>query len=314
MPLLIAFSSYRRRGDAPDIYFYEHDGKSQGKLVEALPTETVRNRGDYRPCLSAEGALLAFSCQYREGVTGELRLWDRKEKKLLPVAEHHPGAADAQSALSADGRWLVFTSWRRPGGMGGHDIVLHDLKEQKLVALPGLNTEFDEQMPTISGDGRWIAFTSNRPYSPGGPAGLSRVYLYDRQAQALVSLPGLERAGSRDTEPWLSADGRWLAFASNRPSADDAGGSGDIYLYDRQKSALVPLPGLNSAGHDCQPALSPGGRYLVFTSERLDGAGQRDIYLYDRREQKLLPTPGMNDSGEEFEPCVICLDPALDTV
>jgi Tol biopolymer transport system component len=87
-----------------------------------------------------------------------------------------------------------------------------------------------------------------------------------------------------------------------------------VLLYDRTAGALVPLPGLNSAGHDCQPAISPGGRFLMFTSERLDGGGQRDLYLYDRRKGRLLDTPGLHDPGEEFEPAITCLDPALDRV
>lgn len=312
MSLLIAFASYRYRGDAADIYFYRHDGISQGELLGPLPTETPRRRSDYRPSLSADGRLCAFSCQYRETVPGELRLWDVKEKKLLSLPGSNPDGADAMGALSGDGRWLAFAGWKRPGGVGGYDLFLYDLEKRETMPLPGLNTEHDEQMPTLSRDGRWLAFTSNRPAVPGGPPGLSRIYLYDRQAQALIPLPGLAAPNCRDTEPCLSADGRWLVFASDRRGPEDESGAGDVYLYDRRAAALVPLPGLNSPAHDCQPCLSPGGRFITFTSERLDGAGQRDLYLYDRRERKLLPTPGLNHPSEDFEPTIATVDAAID--
>jgi len=316
LPILIAFATYRRRGDAADISFYEHDGESRGKLLDPLPTEqTPRNRSDYKPSLSADGSLCAFAVQYRDAAPGELRLWDMKARKLLDLPDKNPSGADAQPSLSADGRWLAFSGWRRAGGVGGYDLFLYDLREKKLVPIEGANTSYDEHMPTISGDGRWLAWVSNAPHREGtGTAALSRICLYDTKAKALTALPGLAAAGHRDTEPALTADGRFLAFASSRPTKDDPDGAGDVLLYDRTTAALVPLPGLNSAGHDSQPAISPGGRFLVFTSERLDGEGQRDLYLYDRRRGRLLETPGLRDPGEEFEPSITCLAPAIDTV
>jgi Tol biopolymer transport system component len=315
LPLLIAFASYRRRGDAADIYFYEHDGDSQGKLLDPLPTEQEpRNRSDYRPSLPANGALCAFAVQYRDAAPGELRLWDMREKKLLPLPDKNTSGADAQPSLSADGRWLAFSGWRRAGGAGGYDLFLYDLKENKLVPLEGVNTTYDEHMPAISGDGRWLTWVSNAPRGESQAASMSHLCLFDLKSKTTVPMPGLAAPGHRDTEPCLSADGRLLAFASSRPTKEDPDGAGDVLLYDRTAAAFVPLPGLNSAGHDSQPALSPGGRFLVFTSERLDGEGQRDIYLYDRRRGKLLEAPGLRHPGEEFEPTITCLDPAIDQV
>lgn len=78
-----------------------------------------------------------------------------------------------------------------------------------------------------------------------------------------------------DRSPQLSYDGRYLAFASDRQ------GQRSIYLYDRVRNQLVPLPGLNlpNTWQD-EPDVSADGRYIVYVSEQ---SGKPDIWLYDRQ-------------------------------
>ncbi len=294
--LLIAFSSFRERKLHPKVYFYEHDGVASGKLAGSI--DAVNQRSDYRPSLSADGRFCAFASEL-ENQTGRVQLWDRQEKKLadLPELNDSPNAQMGTS-LSADGKWVAFAAWNRPGSSPRWQVALYDLSTKALVDLPGLNDpKADQRSPALSGDGRLVAFSSNRR----GGAGLTDVYLYDRTGRRPVPLPGLNSPAS-DAAPSLSADGDLIAFASDRP-----GGSGarDVYLYDRRSARLLPLPGLNSAAQEQTPGLSPGGRYVVFVSERVGGEGERDVYLYDRKLGKLLPTPGLNSKAEDFDPCVV---------
>jgi Tol biopolymer transport system component len=298
LKLLIAFASFRERPMHPKIYFYEHDGRSSGKIIGSI--DAVNQRSDYHPSLSHDGRYCAFASEL-ENQTGRIQLWDRKEKKILQL----PGLNDSpnaqmSSALSGDSRLLAFAAWNRPGASQRWDVFLYDVTAKKFLDLPGVNTPaFDERMPALSGDGRYLAFTSNAK----GGVGRTDIYLYDRAKSQVLPLPGLN-SPNMDIEPSLSADGNLIAFVSDRP-----GGSGgrDIYLFDRQAGKLLPLPGLNSVAHEQSPALSPDGRFLAFVSERLGGEGERDIYLYDRQTQKLLPTPGLNAKQEDFDPCVIVL-------
>jgi Tol biopolymer transport system component len=75
--------------------------------------------------------------------------------------------------------------------------------------------------------------------------------------------------------PRFNYDGRYLVFASDRR------GQREIYLYDRIRGQLQPLPGLNrpSTWQD-QPDISADGRYIVYLSEQ---TGKPDIWLYDRQ-------------------------------
>lgn len=100
-----------------------------------------------------------------------------------------------------------------------------------------------------------------------GCAGYPRIvnYPFDPGGRSLNSL------GS-ESNPQIS--GRYIVFTSDRT------GSQDVYMFDRQTSSLVDLPGLNSydtlASH---PAVSGDGRFIVFAASR---AGRVAIFLYDR--------------------------------
>jgi Tol biopolymer transport system component len=65
-----------------------------------------------------------------------------------------------------------------------------------------------------------------------------------------------------------------------------------VYLYDRQRKGLVPLPGANSALADYLPSISPDGRYIAYTT---DSEGSRDVCVYDVQAQRRLALTGLND-------------------
>ncbi|MCI0461210.1 MAG: hypothetical protein L0Z62_30045 [Gemmataceae bacterium] len=296
--LLIAISSFRDRPKHPQIYFYEHDGASQGKIVGNIPT--VTNRSDYHPSLSLDGRYCAFASEL-ENQTSRIFFWDAQEKRLvdLPKLNDSP-QAQLHPTLTGDGKLLAFAAWNRPGASPRWDVLLYDIAQKKVQPTAKLSTPpFDERMPAFSADGRFLAFTSNAK----GGAGLSDIYLYDVKEDRLIELPGLNSPHLEIT-PSLSGDGRLLAFASDRPGGK---GGRDVYLYDRDEKRLLDLPGLNSVASEQTPWLSQDGRYLAFVSERSAGAGERDVFLYDRESRKLLPTPGLNSKREDMDPCVIVL-------
>lgn len=305
--LLIALASTRDRRDPPypKVWFYEHDGVGRGKLLDPIDTITKGTnftRSDSHPSLSADGRYCAFAAQFGVVDGGRIEVWDRKEKKLLPLPGLNVSTNVHQigASLSADGKRVAFAAWARPGAGPRWGTFLYDAATGKLVDLPKLNHDaHDQRMPALSGDGRYLAYASNQP----GGAGMTDVYLYDVKARKPAPLPGVNSKRT-DMQPALSGDGRYLAFSSDRPGGK---GGRDIYVYDRTEKRFVPLPGLNSAMHEQSPALSADGRYVVFVSERLDGAGEKDVYLYDREAGQLLPTPGLNSKEDDYDPCVIVL-------
>src|SRR5437763_15429874 len=91
--LLIAFASYRERPKHPNIFFYEHDGKSSGKIVGSVATPRGVASAEGRPTLTLDGRLCAFTFEL-ENQTGRIQCWDRKENKLddLPTINDSPNA------------------------------------------------------------------------------------------------------------------------------------------------------------------------------------------------------------------------------
>jgi Tol biopolymer transport system component len=296
--LKLAFVSNRQHYWYPHVYFYEHDGKSSGRL--SGPIDPRDQRLDHQPQLSADGAWCLFGFE-GEGEVGKLRLWDLNEGKERPIEEINKGPnALFSPSLSADMTLVAFTGWGRAGASRRWDVFLYDLTTQTPLELPGLNSaEYDERLVTLSGDGRKLAFTTNAEDG----AGLTDIRLYDRGSGQLQGLPQLNSPAT-DSYPSLSGDGRWLCFVSDR-----LGGAGgrDVYLYDCRQQRLESVPGLNSPGHEMSPSITADGRYIAFVSERFDGAGEHDVFLYDREQQKLLETPDLNTARDDYDPCVIRL-------
>ncbi len=77
-----------------------------------------------------------------------------------------------------------------------------------------------------------------------------------------------------DEQPSLSANGRFLAFVSNRD------GSRNILLYDLQNRQFADLPGLNRQNAIADsPSISNTARYIVYLT---NNQGRASVILYDR--------------------------------
>jgi Tol biopolymer transport system component len=137
----------------------------------------------------------------------------------------------------------------------------------------GLNSLAADLSPSISG--RYIIFVSEREQRQD-------IYLYDRQSQRTIALPGLNALDTIAETPSVSSDGRYIVFAGNRQ------GRSGIFIYDRETRQLRNLTeNLNATVRN--PTLSANGSTVAFEANL---NGQWDILVYNRDGQPLdLPTP-----------------------
>lgn len=230
----------------------------------------------------------------------DIYLYDRQTQSLIPLPGLNSNEDEGGGSITRDGRFIIF-SVGPVHAEANPQLRLYDRLRQSFVNLP---INIPGAAPSITPDGRFIAFVSrDAPNSED-----LDIYLYDRQTHSLVPLPGLNAPkflnGKRiifyDRQPSINADGRFIAFQSDRgPSWPH---DEDIYLYDRKTQSLVPLPGLNSPAHDGSPSISGDGRYIAFASNR---TGDGEIYLYDVQMQSFVPLPNLNSvEGFEWSPSI----------
>lgn len=146
--------------------------------------------------------------------------------------------------------------------------------------LPGIvSGEANDYNLNGSDDGALMVFARSGPDFEG-----AKIMLMERGPEGYSSPEPISFSDARykDSDPWLSPDGRQLFFVSDRP-ADGRGADRrdlDIWRSVREAGGWGEPQhlgaGINSPGEELGPELH-GGR-LYFSSTRCGGAGGLDIY------------------------------------
>ena len=185
---------------------------------------------------------------------------------------------DGETAYFARGR-AFFPQSREATIMESH-LVDDEWSEPAVASFSGTYPDID---PWVSPDGASIYFSSIRPVE-GQDRSDAEVWRVDRQDDGWSEPVHLPTIGSEGDELGASIgpDGvLWLA--SDRP-----GGAGGWDLYTAEPAgdgfaAPEPATDFNSAAWEFNPALSPDGETLVFTSiNRPGGSGLGDLFLATR--------------------------------
>jgi Tol biopolymer transport system component len=152
-----------------------------------------------------------------------------------------------QPSISADGRYIAFTSWSTnlvaEGETNGfdNDIFVHDrvTGETTRVSVASDGTQGNDysSYPSISADGRHVAFRSNATnLVVGDTNGVVDVFVHDRQTEQTtrVSVDNNGTQGNSFSDgASISADGRYVAFSSPATNlvAGDTNGRQDIFVH-----------------------------------------------------------------------------------
>jgi Tol biopolymer transport system component len=153
-------------------------------------------------------------------------------------------------------------------------------------------------VPAVSADGRFAAFYSDASNLVAGDANRARdVFVRDLQtsetSRVSVDSAGVE-ANDDSFEPAISADGRFVAFASAATNlvGGDTNDANDVFVRDRQTNTTTRVSvapgGANADGGSDAPSISADGRLVAFTSAATnlvdgDTNNQRDAFVFDRQ-------------------------------
>lgn len=267
------------------------------------------------PSVSADGRFVAFESKARNLVAGDSNhlsdvfVHDRKTGKTVRASV---GASGQQGngesyfpAISADGRWVAFTSAADNLVDGdtnnSDDVFVHDLStgvtERVSVDSAGAQSQGNNFSRFISSDGRFVAFESGAGNLVNGDTNsASDIFVRDRLLGATTRV-SVNSAGKQAN--WfsifsgMSADGRFVTFesAASNLVPGDTNLTDDIFIHDRLngKTSLVSVDssGMQSNGRSFFPVINADGRSVAFVSEADnlvagDTNQQTDVFVRDR--------------------------------
>lgn len=249
---------------------------------------TEANDHSLFPALSADGRFVAFLSEADNLVAGDANraadvfVRDRLRRETIRVsaAVTDPASLGVSGtpSISPNGRVVAFEAFALDGPIGS--IYVHDRRtgETRPVSVsssgePGNDTSSE---PTLSRDGRVVAFQSFASnLVPDDRNGHADVFVHDRRTgrtqRVSVAADGGEPDGP-SFQPSISADGRFVAFASFATNlvADDENGAIDVFLRDLRtgRTALASVSSADApANGDSQsPSISADGRAVAFIS------------------------------------------------
>ena len=194
-------------------------------------------------------------------------------------------------SLSVDEKILMFTVMLPGVSPSGEDKLylqedfFYSLRSEeswapRVNAGVPLNSPDNEGAQSMTADGSTLWFTACNRRDGQGMCDLYYSTLEDGRWSVPTNAGAPLNSRYSEKHPAISADGRRLFFASNRPGGS---GSYDIWMSEKQGdkwSQPVNLgSSLNTPGLEQSPFIHPDQQSLYFSSNGWPGMGQGDLYL-----------------------------------
>lgn len=296
-----------------DAFVYDHATGSVMRVSVGLDGAEA-NGSAGSTYISGDGRFVAFTSSASNLVAGDTNgnsdvfLFDRTTNTTLLVsrtASALGNASSSASAISNDGKAVLFSSYATnlAGAADTNDnadVFLFDRQTTNVqrisVSSNGVEANGSSGSAAISSNGLFAAFDSTGSNLVSSDTNGARdVFVRDianeTTTRVSVSSGGVQGNGT-SAVPFLSADGRYVAFLSNANNLvpNDTNGFADIFVHDRTTSTTtrinLGIGGAEANGHSENPKLSADGRYVLYRSDASnlvpgDTNGAPDVFLYD---------------------------------
>jgi Tol biopolymer transport system component len=309
------------------VQIFLYDRKlNQVELISATPAGAAGNNASNNAAISADGCKVVFESLATDLTAGDTnnlkdvflrnRCTSPPQTQLLSLGasgEQSTLAGSGDPDISADGNSVAFYyGGSRSSGTSSatlEGVYLRNLQTgttQCISVSQQTGACASAAHPAISADGARVAFWSYGPLLLSDTNTVWDIYLYDKNAAALsiasISQTGQQRtqgneSTSRIVAPAISADGRYVAFATTSPAlvANDTNGLQDVFVKDTVTGAVV-LASVSStgvqgdkdspAGQGERPSLSADGSWVVFTTSATNltpprGTGSTNVVAHN---------------------------------
>lgn len=161
-----------------------------------------------------------------------------------------------------------------------------NLLNNKIVKIsPASSADLNMAASSITSDGRMAYFTGWKEDPKSGALSFAIYYMKFDAGDSRGSVPMMLAApinlvGFNSKQPFISADGKWLLFSSNRP-----GGYGKYDLWMVSMDGTKPVgealnlgANINTAANEITPFYHANSSTLYFSSDGRVGMGGMDIY------------------------------------
>ena len=160
-------------------------------------------------------------------------------------------------------------------------LIDGSLQAKESVSIEGLDGSLNQGTPGISANGNYLYFTQ---WKIENGKTVSAIY-YSKKSSGGWSKPvlltSIIQKAQNSKQPFCSADGKYLFFASDR-----AGGAGnfDIWYASLKEDGTTGEPvnagaAINSPDNEQAPFYHVATNTLVFSSDRMPGMGGYDLFL-----------------------------------
>ncbi|MCC7298235.1 MAG: OmpA family protein [Bacteroidia bacterium] len=209
--------------------------------------------------------------------------------------------------MTIDGKIFIFTK-NLDGQEDFYISYLNDSGWGKAIPLPGkINTIENEGTTSVSADGRFIFFTvCNQDGFGSCDLFYSAFNSKNNSWSKRMNLGENLNTAGWDAQPAISADGRTIIFASNRPGGY---GGKDLWMsrFSNGKWSKPENLGntINTTEDDEAPYLHYDGKTMYFSSMGHAGYGEHDLFISRKNTDGTWSKPinmgkGINTIGDEI--------------
>lgn len=166
------------------------------------------------------------------------------------------------------------------------DLVVYDTQTGEMITDPEIySPTYMETFPEWSADGKYIYFCRTAPYPNNNTSHTSSRYdlcriSFENGVFGKVEL--IYNAAEQHKSvsfPKCSPDGKWLVFTqSNYGTFSIWHPESDLWLMDLNTNAIRPISEINSDNVESYHSWSSNGKWLTFSSKRIDGLWARPFF------------------------------------
>jgi Tol biopolymer transport system component len=207
-----------------------------------------------------------------------------------------------EPAISGSGLFVAFTSAASnlvPGDTNGTwDVFVHDVVNRTTTRVSvdtnGLEAIAPSGNPAVSESGRFVAFESAAALVSEDTNGVVDIYVRDvlLRTTTLVSIGSAGLGNGPSMFPSISADGRFIAFASDATNLvpGDMNATRDVFVHDLVTRSTIQVSvdsnGIEGNAHSGGASISADGNLVAFRSSASnlvagDGNGVDDVFVRD---------------------------------